>query len=178
MIDADETFAKGGKELIQLLEFCISSVQLEGLFVVLAGDYRIAPTPAKLLALYDEFCAPRAPARLKVKGVGDLRFAAAVEKVRAAVNAAKTPPPEGEPPPPPVFAERSIFDGLIAELKAPEGPVRKVAAGFDPAKSVSENLPGGRMSAGQRAFKEQVWQRGVRPRLVAAGFHRAAPLGG
>jgi hypothetical protein len=40
-----------------------------------------------------------------------------------------------------------------------------------------ENLPGGRLSAGQRAFVETVWRPRVRPQLVAAGFWRAANLG-
>jgi hypothetical protein len=45
-----------------------------------------------------------------------------------------------------------------------------VSATFDPQLTSEENLPGGKMTAGQRQFVEHVWQRIVKPRLTAGGF--------
>jgi hypothetical protein len=59
---------------------------------------------------------------------------------------------------------------------SPGGALRAVGELYDPSLTPHENLPGGRMTPGQKAFVERVWVPRVRPRLVAAGFRRIADI--
>jgi len=76
------------------------------------------------------------------------------------------------------MAPRYLFDAVVNELTdtAAEETLAAILDHYDPDRSPHENLPGGRMSAGQRAFVEQVWEPRLRPYLVAAGFRRIANI--
>lgn len=185
----EEHFTRGGKPLLDLLAFCVMSYRVEALFAFLVREYRMQPTPQRALALFDLFCAPQAPARMRAFAVLPPRnvvLQSEMERLRELWIASQPVPPGDtalEPGseemgalPPPV-APRYLFDSLLAQLQnLPEDPVGAVGRLFDPALSPTENLPGGRMSAGQRAFVEKVWQPRIRPTLVAAGFWRVATV--
>ena len=187
MTDLDAIVAGGGKPLADLLQFAIISAQAEPVFVALAREYQFRSTAAGAVALYDVFCTPAAPFRLRADErlpPRDLALAAAVAPVRAALDRAAAPrpePPPGEdPPPPPVvpIPPRYLFDAVAEFVRAdPTGPWATIAAGYDPDAGPFGNLPGRRMTPGQRVFVDTVWMRRVRPALVAAGFWRVASLG-
>jgi hypothetical protein len=182
-VDLDEVFRQGGARLIGLLDYCVFSVRMEPVFAFLVREYRSIPTPPRALALYDAFCAPGAPARLKADDalpLKDLRIRRVIEPVRQQWAQAQAPAGgEEEGPARPANPANYLFDFIIARLKEdPDGSLQAVARQFDPSRTPLENLPGGKMSPGQRAFLEKVWQPRVRPCLVAAGFWRIANVGG
>ena len=63
-IDIDQVFSRGGAELIELLNYCVRSVQMDPIFGFLVDEYRLCPTAPKAVALYDMFLAPEALARI------------------------------------------------------------------------------------------------------------------
>lgn len=67
-VDVGVIFRRGGRDLINLLEYCVYSVQMDPLFLYLVSEYRLAPTTDKALALYELFCAADAPARISLRG--------------------------------------------------------------------------------------------------------------
>lgn len=181
MVDVDEVFRQGGAVLVDFLQYCVLSVQPEPVFALLVREYRAAPTAARALALYDLFCAPGAPARIRAESAlppYDLRLPRGLDPLR---QPPPPPAPEDEgarrtvPPGPPAY----LFDYVVALLRqAPDDRLGAAGRQFDPGRTPLENLPGGRLSAGQRAFVENVWRPRVRPALVAAGFWRVATIGG
>jgi hypothetical protein len=183
----DEYFTRGGKPLLDLLEFCVMSYRMEALFAFLVREYRLQPTLPRAFALYDVFCAAEAPAKLKnwellpprvvdlqseIERMREQWAASRGERIAPAANAQ-------EPPPPPTpVAPKYLFDSLLAGLlRYPGDPIAAAGRDFDPALTPAANLPGGRMSPGQRNFVERVWQPHVRPWLVTAGFWRMATVG-
>ena len=79
--------------------------------------------------------------------------------------------------PPPLFPARYIFDEVVRQLEAGRrGQLREVGELYDPSLTPYENLPGRRMTPGQKAFVDRVWVPRVRPRLVASGFRRVADI--
>ena len=181
-VDMPETFQRGGRTLIDFLAYCVMSQQLEPVFVFLVGEYQQRPTATGALAVYDAFCAPGAPARIDAGPVLpplDLRLEPGMRLLRDDLQrvAAASQVAEGErlmPIIPAKYGFDFIVEFLRSErLSALEGPARQ----FDPALSPTENLPGGRMTAGQRHFVERIWQPQVRPQLVQAGFRRVANVG-
>jgi hypothetical protein len=181
-VDLEDLFRKGGKELLDLLTYSVYSIQLEPLFVFLAQEYRLAPTTAKALVLYDVFCAPDAPGRIRAEAVlppYDLRLVRATFPLRVSptpalpdTDAPDSPPPR--PPLPPAY----LFDFVVEHLKKQaEGPLQAAAAEYEPEQTPTKNL-GGRLNANQRFFVDKVWQPRLRPQLTAAGFWRLATVGG
>ena len=72
-----------------------------------------------------------------------------------------------------------LFDAVIAAVTSDvREVVRRIRETYDPALEPLENLPGGKMTAGQRMFVERVWRPQLRPYLVQAGFTRVASIGG
>lgn len=209
-VNVGEVFARGGKGLIDLLEFCVISVRMDPVFVFLAGEFRTLPTARGAVALYELFCARDAPARLSALRAlppYDLRLPAAIRPLaerlererreRATEALAETEEvgvesiedertPGGvtaaggattEELPPTLFPARYMFDEVVLQLEAGRrGQLREVGELYDPSLTPHENLPGRRMSPGQRAFVDRVWVPRVRPRLVAAGFRRVADI--
>jgi len=202
-VNVGEVFARGGKGLIDLLEFCVISVRMDPVFVFLVGEYRTHPTAPGAVALYELFCARDAPARvsaLRALPPYDLRLSAAarplaesLERTRDARDAEAEAAaaeetgedgggpgvvaPSGVLPPPPLFPARYIFDEVVRQLESGRrGQLREVGELYDPTLTPYENLPGRRMTPGQQAFVDRVWAPRVRPRLVAAGFRRVADI--
>jgi hypothetical protein len=182
-VDVDDVFRQGGVVLIDFLQFCVLSAQPEPVFALLVREYRGGPTAARALALYDLFCAPGAPARIKADTAlppHDPRLPRAIEVIRRPAAL----PPEGAPaddeaPPPPPRPAVYLFDAVLTHLaQGPDSVVQTVGRQFDPGRTPLENLPGGRMTAGQKAFVQNVWRPRVRPALVAAGFWRVGTIGG
>lgn len=165
-IDFDEVTARGGKDLIDVLNYCARSVQMDPVFAFLAGEYRMSPTVSKAIALYDVFIAPTAPARIEAPDLlppRDLSLAALIEKLRVP-----------SPPPP----AKHIFDALDdCVRKNRRGAIARIKRRYNLKRTPTENLPGGKMTAGQRRFLENVWQPRVRSALVRAGFRRIANIG-
>ena len=172
-VDVQELLDRGGKSLIDLLEYCVFSMQFEVVFAFLAREYRNDPTLPGALALYDVFCKKDAPARLSLESLlppRDLRLQSDLEPLRGLWERAAAPP---APRP-----AKHLFDFLVREAaQGPGDSLNSVARRYDPGTDPLSNLPGGTMTAGQRAFVENVWRPRVRPRLVAAGFRRIGNVG-
>lgn len=181
MIDVERTLAAGGAERIALLRYCVISITPAPIFMFLAQQYRLRPTHAGALALYDVFCEPQAPARLpdyELLPPRQLALLVAMAPIRAQWTQMQSP---AEPDPETDIAiatpARHIFDTLVAGLRADaSGRCASLAATFDPQLTADENLPGGRMSAAQRQFVDRVWVPIAKPRLVGAGFWQIANL--
>ncbi|MCA9131853.1 MAG: hypothetical protein KDA45_01805 [Planctomycetales bacterium] len=200
-VDINAVFERGGRELLDLLEYSVLSLNKEVVFLYLAREYRQHPTARMAVALHDMFCAAQSPARIDLAVLlppKDMRLEQAISGLRPVPPVRPAPPAEDgaaledaaavedsealeaeEPPrpPPPVLPPRYLFDAVVEQLTAgPETVVARVAQHYDPSLTPHENLPGGKLQAGQRAFVENIWLPIVRPHLVAAGFWRVATV--
>jgi hypothetical protein len=191
--DVDEVFTRGGRGLIDLLEYCVVSVRCDPIFVFLVREYRLQPSAPRAIALHEMFCERDAPARLSIFNAvapGQLALRQRIEPLRAAWLALEARAENGggaahgEPAdeeteasavPVPVPA-KYLFDKILRAV-ARGGQLMQVARDYDPALEPVANLPGGCINAGQRAFVENVWQPRMRPCLVSAGFRRIANVG-
>jgi hypothetical protein len=186
MIDIDAILARGGRERLDLMHYCVMSITMEPLFLFVSGEYRLRPTHVGALALFDMFCATQAPARLAAYELippRELSVAAEVSRIRERWNAMQKPAAENEDhegdtlrsvaP----WPSRALFDALVHGLRADvHRKLETVSTSYDPQLSPQENLPGGQMSATQRQFVERIWQPIVRPRLTSAGFWQVATI--
>lgn len=169
-IDLQSFFDRGGKRLLNLLEYCVRSVQVDPVFLFLARDYRLAPNVAKAEALYDVFCRLQAPARVTAQQAlppCNLRIEQDMRRLRADRTASMAP----------LIPPRELFDSISGQLWENSAELRKIRRGYRVRRSPTENLPGGRMTEGQRFFVDRVWLPVVRPQLVGAGFWRVATVG-
>jgi hypothetical protein len=182
-VDPSEVLDLGGKGLIDLLQFALVSARPELVFAFLVREYRTRPTAAGAVALYDQFCAPHAPARVRADDAlppRDPALPAALAPVRAAVEraAAFRPTADVADPPPVPIPPKYLFDRAAALVLAdPDGPAAACGREFDPDLGPLGSLPGGRRTPGQRVWSETNWCKLARPALVAAGFWRVAALG-
>jgi hypothetical protein len=186
VIDVDDTLARGGVERLEFLRYCVMSITMEPLFVFLSGEYRLRPTHAAAVALFDMFCAADAPARLAAYELlppRELALSSEVIRVRAqwtAMQAPRTEPESEEPEEVRSVApwpSRALFDSLVKGVRADSH--RRLAAAsesYDPRLTPQENLPGGQLSASQRQFVDRIWTPIVRPRLAGAGFWQVATI--
>jgi hypothetical protein len=177
--DIDEIFTRGGKQLIDLLDYSVRAVQTDVLFVFLVREYRELPATPKAVALFDIFCAPQAPARLRDPEILSpfyLQLEAAIRPMKsnlAEIQAAHA----GAGIAPSLFLpQKFLFDAIDVQVRKKSSGLRAVEHSYRPDHSPLENLPGGRMSAQQRHFVEKVWEPDLRPRLVAAGFRRMGSI--
>jgi hypothetical protein len=172
-IDIDQVFSRGGAELIELLNYCVRSVQMDPIFGFLVDEYRLCPTAPKAVALYDVFLAPEAPARINAAALLPPReqsLQVVIQNFRSGLAPSVTAKPKIQP-------GKFVFDALVLHIrKNRRGSLTKIKRRYNPKLSAIENLPGGKMTAGQRRFVEQVWQPRVRPVLVLAGFRRIANI--
>jgi hypothetical protein len=156
----------------QFLEFCVSTGEMEAVFLQLVEEYRAAPTIAKAVALFDIFCAPCAPAKVKADAAlppNDMRIEQAMRKIKLnwtrmqaafvfgpTTNICTAPPP------------RSLFDVLARDIAESEhfqkirGRYRAWLSGGRPYTSPLNQI--------QQHFLERIWQPIIRPHLLAAGF--------
>ena len=202
MTDIFDILERGGPQRIAFLRYCVLSVSMEPMFVFLVQEYRYRSSHAAALALFDLFCARQAPARLAADDLlppRELLVEAAIGRIRAEWMQMYGPKPPGEisyAPQPPgenpqaretpgadstaVFATpaRELFDAIVRGLRQDaHGGLARIGSTYDPLLTPEENLPGGKLNAGQRYFVEGIWQPIVKPRLVAAGFWRIATIG-
>lgn len=192
-VDLREVFRRGGRGLIDLLDYAVKSMQTDVVFVCLVDVYRLDPTVARALALGEVFCAPTAPLRLKGAEVvlppRDGRLEGTLSPLRQALarQALATPTSEGEgqdegdarpaivvPPRLPKY----LFDFVVTELeKSSDGILAKVSASYDSERSAEDNLPGSGMTPEQHLFVDQVWRKNARGRLISGGFRNVANVG-
>jgi hypothetical protein len=168
-IDLDEVFSRGGVELIEVLNYCVRSMQMDPIFAFLVDEYRLSPTAARAIALYDMFLAAEAPARIDAADYlppRELGLQVVVGSFRG-----------GSGPTLKVQPGKFVFDTVALHVrKNRRGAIAKIKRRYNPKLSATENLPGGKMTIGQKRFVEQIWQRRVRPALVGAGFRRIANI--
>ena len=156
----------------QFLEFCVSNGEMEALFLHLVEDYRASPTIAKAVALYDIFCAPCSPAKVKAEAAlppNDMRIENAMRRIKLnwtrmqaafvfgpMTHISNTPPP------------RSLFDSLARQI-AKSDDFRKTKARYREWSSTGDAYltP---LNQIQQHFLERIWQPIIRPHLLAAGF--------
>lgn len=78
---------RGGKEQMQLLSYFVRSMNVDQLFLFLAGDYKMMPAATKGIALYEVFLHPQTVARIssgRLLPQKDMRLANEIEKLTAA----------------------------------------------------------------------------------------------
>ena len=178
--DLDELMTRGGVGRVKLLQFCVRSVTMEPLFVYLVSEYRWRPTHVAALALYDVFCAPGALARVKALAAlppRELRLSAAVAPLRRQFDYLRSPPADDDSGMSITTPYRNMYDNVVSALRDdPDGPLAEVVRRYDPDLDPTENLPGGRMNAGQRHFVDNIWKPLIRPQLVGAGFWQVGSI--
>ena len=165
----NEFFGRGGKPLLDFLDYCVRSIQMDLVFLFLVREYRDSRTAAKAVALYDMFCAPNAPGRISVGHAlppYDVRLRETIRPL--AMNLAQSSTPPLSPP-------KYLFDSLAGEIELRSPSLHK-AREYKPNRTAVENLPGGKMTPVQRHFVEKIWEPIIRPRLVSAGFWRMTTI--
>jgi len=180
-VDVAEILTRGGASRIELLRYCVMSVTMEPVFVFLTQEYRLRPTHVAALALYDVFCAPEASARIKGGDVlppRNLVLVAAIRSIRQQWDYLQgAGEPREEAGVSITTPYRNLFDPVARSVQNDaKGAFARLELRFNPQLSPQENLPGGKMNAGQRYFVEKIWQPVVRPRLVTAGFWHIANI--
>jgi hypothetical protein len=181
-LDVKGILKRGGRGQIDLLEFCVLSINTDALFAYCVDEYRLRPQAAAAVALHDVFCAADAPARISATAAlppKDVRIERAVHafRVPAPREAVDRGRPDPKPQAAPSLPPKYLFDSVIQTLTCGGGsPWRRLTTSYDPEKTPHENLPGGKLTAPQRAFVDHVWTPIVRPRLVAAGFWKLATI--
>jgi hypothetical protein len=179
-VNVQKTFEKGGKKLIDLLDYCVRSMEMAPLFLFLVQEYRRAPTAAKAVALFEIFCRANAPSTIDVP--------AAIPPINLQIQTDLRPfisAPQGShasEPMPSVWSQRVLlppkylFDSLAAAVLKDSVSFRRVSRRYQPSRSPLENLPGGKMTMSQRHFVEKVWEPVLRPQLMSAGFWRMSTI--
>jgi hypothetical protein len=180
-VDVTDILVKGGERRVALLRYCVMSVTVEPMFVFLTQEYRLRPTHIAALSLYDVFCAPDAPARVRALDLlppRNLSLVMATEAIRQQWAWLQRPEqPEEGPTVSITMPHRNLFDPLAHSLqKNPDGHFLQLGSRYDPLLSAQQNLPGGKLNAAQRHFVDNVWRPVARPRLVAAGFWQVANI--
>jgi len=179
--DINEIFSQGGKDLMNLLDYCIRSIQVDPIFVFLVQDYRNSPTVAKAVALYDLFCVPNALARLSTQEVippMDLRIQSSIRPIRDYWTRSQVKSFSGvRDSLPPLLPPRYLFDFISSSVQKSSKAFSAIRRRYKPRRTPVENLPGGKMTMIQRHFVEKLWEPIIRPQLVAVGFWRIASIG-
>lgn len=181
-VDPRELFERGGKDLVQFLEFCVMSIYVDPVFAFLLMEYRMHATIPRALALYDVFCHPQSAARIaatEALSPKDRRLEFDIDRLRANVKEVEEfNATEPEFPRTLLIPPKYLFDQLDKCLAANEdNSLEKASQEYDPDLSPAENLPDGKMNEVQRQFVDHVWQPHLRPHLVKAGFWRIANIG-
>lgn len=174
-------FARGGSLAIALMQYCVRSRNFDPLFAMLVREFKMRPTVAAALAIYDSFCATDAQAAISLRDsvVGnDLRQQ--IEHLRQQSIKAQSQvelDADGNAVRSPIVAPSNfIFDGVVRALQSnPNSGFQHAAYHYHPERSAQQNLPGG-MTMAQRNFLSRVWIPILRPRLVAAGFWRMSTI--
>jgi hypothetical protein len=182
-VEIQQLFRVGGKQLIDLLDYCVKSMQMDPLFLFLVQEYRNAPTALKAVALYDLFCAAQAVA--KVSAAEALppfngRMQEVIMPIKVSIGA--LPPVPANPDSQSqeirrlILPPKYLFDSVASAVQACSESLVQIERQYDPHRTPVENLPDGKMTIAQRHFVDKVWQPAIRPRLVDAGFWRVASV--
>lgn len=191
-ISIETFFDRGGRDLIDLLEYCVISLRKDILFHYLVRQYRQRPTAGGAVAMHDMFCAADAPARIsaaRILAPKDMRLEQAIMPFRQTLlrcAADEVVADDGTSDQTETISRRQVvdpfppkylFDGIVKSLlAASDTQWQNVESHYDPSITPHANLPGGKMTANQRLFVDRIWTPVVRPRLVAAGFWRIATV--
>ena len=176
-VDVKRIMTRGGRGQIDLLEFCVLTIDTDALFVYCVDEYRLRPQAAAAVTLHDLFCAHGAPARISATEMlppKDVRIQRVVDSFRKPPSNADDHEPA--PPAPPAFPPKYLFDPVTQSLAVGATPWQRLAASYDPEKTPHQNLPGGEMTGAQRLFVDRVWKPVLRPKLVEAGFWKLATI--
>ncbi|MEO1527509.1 MAG: hypothetical protein AAFX06_18935 [Planctomycetota bacterium] len=199
-IQLDPLFSGGGRPMIDLLSHCVRSVNTDALLLYFVNEYRLRPFASAAIALYDVFCSLDSAGCIHERSMiapRDLRLQQSIEPLRSSLNAIDrstrepaSPDVDNEtvegpqadadaematvvgPPMPPPY----LFDHVCRAVRS-GSHVRELEMKYDVTRSPNENLPGGEMSASQRAFVDNTWTPHIRPYLAAAGFWRVTTIG-
>ena len=175
-IDLQLTFRSGGKQLIDLLDYCIRSVQIDPLFLFLVQEYRNGPTAAKAVALYELFCAPNALAKISANKLLTIRLQGAISQLKASLQpppAVPQPDPQNIEPIPvrqPLLPPKYLFEFVTNAVLEESDYLIQIEQHYQPDRTPIENLADGKMTMAQRHFVDKIWEPIVRPQLVQAGF--------
>ncbi|HEY5315760.1 MAG TPA: hypothetical protein VIK18_24740 [Pirellulales bacterium] len=167
-LNLDNVMDRGGRRLIDLLDYCVRSAQMDPVFLFLVREYRAAATTPKAVALYESFCQPQALARLSVHE--------ALPPYNLLIDADMRRLITSPAPARPTLAPREMLDAIAAQVAAKSSAIRRIRRDYRVRRSPTENLPDGRMNEAQRHFVDRVWEPLVRPRLTSAGFWRMATI--
>jgi hypothetical protein len=161
-----ETWDRRSAGMLDFLDFCVRSMQMDPLFVYLVQEYRANPTVPKAVALFHTFCAPAAVAKVSVN-TDDPQIQNAMRPITVSWTRMQAAlvfgPGNGAPP---LSPPASIFDRLAEEI---------MRAGIL-ARLKRDYRQGAKMNRIQQHFVEKIWQPIIRPHLVAAGFWRIAEV--
>lgn len=160
------------RDSADFLEFCVRSAEMDPVFVCLARDYRESPTICKAVALYDIFCAPASPAKVRADNFlppKDMRIENAMRPIKlnwTRMQAALVFGPPAtislvEPP-------ETLFDAICEHLEKSDA-VRNTQKRYEAQQKRKRGVTS-RLNAFQRHFVERIWHPIIRPHLVAAGF--------
>ena len=179
-LDLGKILTQGGKSLLDFLNYCVRSIEMDPLFIFLVQEYRNAPTVGRAVALYDIFCAPNAVGRVSAEKTippYNVGFAELMRPLKMNWTRLQTSRLTAVPcPVPPVLPPKYLFDTIVTDLEKHSKSLPRIRRRYKPTLSPVENLPGGTMSEIQRHFVDKVWQPIIRPHLVAAGFWRIATV--
>jgi hypothetical protein len=161
--------------MLDFLDYCVRSMQMDPLFVFLVQEYRSNPTVPKAVALFHMFCGPTALAKVSVNPE-DEQIQTAMRPIRMSWTRMQAAlvfgPGNGAPP---TLPPASLFDRVVEDIMD-AGIFAKLKRGYRADRTPVQNLPGGRMNRVQEHFVERIWEPIIRPHLVAAGFWRIAEV--
>ena len=195
-ININEFFERGGRELVDLLEYCVLSINTDALLLYLIREYRFQPLASGAIALHDLFCAVGAPARISEITViphQERRIERMIADFRPKPPTAPETPDDSDCDasdsaaceagdreigrPADFLPPRYLFDPIANQLTSgSETKVAELEKHYNPKLTPVENLPGRELSGRQRAFVNDLWTPIIRPRLVSAGFWRIATI--
>ena len=182
-VSLEEVYQQESRLRLEFLQYCIFTKRLEGIFLHAAAQFRSHYTIDKALALYDCFCAEKAPARLgypQFLPPMNQSISWTVQRIRQSMKLASEFVPSEEEPDPPVIVQphRYLFEPLEKAMWLdPNSSARQAASEFNPELTALENLPDGRLTMDQRRFVSEVWFQLLRPALSSAGYRHLITLG-
>ncbi|MCO8121541.1 hypothetical protein NHH03_07325 [Stieleria sp. TO1_6] len=194
-MDIQQIFDRGGRELIDLLEHCVLAINTDALLLYLIREYRLQPRADAAIAMHDLFCVVGAPAQISMLGMispKDMRLSRAVDPLRRPSPVAPVqqtdaalevdsdqfnPQERSASHPAAVLPAKYLFDSIAQQLNAgTDSKIALLQQSYCPDRTPLENLPGGQLTAAQRAFVDNRWKPLIRPHLVAVGFWRLSTV--
>ncbi len=182
-VDVQNVLERGGDGMIKLIGYCIYTQFLDPVFLLLVKNYQMQPTAAKATALFEQFVSIQAPLAISLPLLdreNDLQVMDAITRISQAEQPPEKYLEDGDEEiqlPVPYLPSKFVFDGLLKSVLLKSTQFTVIESDFDPTLTVLKNLPGGKLTPGQRHFNEHVWKPS-RHRLSVAGFFAIANIGG